>query len=141
MLMFDAVAWWLAVEVVGLVSLPLTFLLFRRLPDAGYAFTKPFGLLLGGYAFWLALSLHLLPNRPGSVVLVFLAMAAVSCLVARRLQDEMLAALRQRWIVILALEAVFTIAFFVAAYLRSFLPEIGGTEQPMDFMLLNTASP
>src|SRR3990172_839810 len=74
--MFDAVAWWLAVEVVGLVSLPLTFLLLRRLPDAGYAFTKPLGLLIGGYAFWLALSVPLLPKPPGRGVLVFLAVGA-----------------------------------------------------------------
>ena len=30
---------------------------------------------------------------------------------------------------------------FVAAHIKSFIPEISGTEKPMDFMLLNAADP
>ena len=67
----EAVAWWLAVEVVGLVALPITLLLFRNLLGRGYAFAKPVGLLLGAYLFWLGMEAHLLPNRPGSIVWAF----------------------------------------------------------------------
>ena len=73
----ETFAWWLILEAVGLIALPIALVLFQRLPGAGIAFAKPLGLLLGGYLFWLALTAHLLPNRPGSIVWMFILLAAV----------------------------------------------------------------
>jgi len=136
----DALAWWLVVQAIGLLALPIALTVFRRLPGAGYAFAKPLGILLGAYGFWLALSLHLLPNRPGSIVWAFIAVAAVSFLLYRRDKEGMQSALQERLPFIVACEVVFALSFVGAVYLRSFLPEIAGTEKPMDFMLLNAAS-
>ncbi|HEY7465403.1 MAG TPA: DUF2298 domain-containing protein, partial [Dehalococcoidia bacterium] len=119
--------------------LPIAFLLFQRLPGAGYAFAKPLGLLLTGYLFWLALTAHLLPNRPGSIVWVFLGLAAIDWLLLRRRWRETLALLESKAGLILAVEIVFTVAFFVGSHIKSYIPEIAATEKPMDFMLLNTA--
>ena len=136
----QALAWWLTVEGIGLLALPIALVVFRRLPGAGYAFAKPLGILLGAYLFWLALSLHVLPNRPGSIVWVFLLLAAVDYYLIKRRGAELRALLNERLGFILAVEVVFAAAFAVAVYLRSFVPEISGTEKPMDFMLLNAAS-
>lgn len=133
-------AWWLVLELIGLIALPLAFVVFRRLPDAGYAFAKPLGLLLGGYVFWLAMFFGLLPNRPGGVFWAFFAVAAVSGLIFFSRRRAVLDALYERRYAILAVEAVFTLVFFAAAHLRSYIPEIAGTEKPMDLMLLNAAS-
>jgi YYY domain-containing protein len=132
--------WWLVVEAIGLLALPIALLVFRRLPGAGYAFSKPLGILLGGYLFWLALSLHILPNRPGSVVWVFILVAAVDAYLLRRYWAELRAAIEERLGYVIAVELVFLAAFFTAAHLRSYVPEIVATEKPMDFMLLNAAS-
>jgi len=136
----ETLGWWLVVEAVGLVALPLAFVLFRRLPDRGYAFAKPVGVLLGGYLFWLALTAHLLPNRPGSIVWCYLALAVASGLVFRARKREILEGLQERIGVVIAVEVVFTLGLFTAAYLRSYVPQIDGTEKPMDFMFLNTVS-
>src|SRR5581483_140241 len=136
----ETLGWWLAVEAVGLVVLPLAFVIFRRLPDRGYAFAKPVGVLLGGYLFWLSLTAHVLPNRPGSIVWCYLALAAVSALVFRARKREILQGLQERIGVVIAVEVVFTLGLFTAAYLRSYVPQIDGTEKPMDFMFLNTVS-
>ncbi|HEY4685351.1 MAG TPA: DUF2298 domain-containing protein, partial [Dehalococcoidia bacterium] len=132
--------WWLVVEGAGLLALPIALLLFQRLPGRGYAFAKPVGLLLGAYLFWLALSLHVLPNRPGSIVWVFLLLAAVDVYLIRRRGAELRLALAERAGFVVAVEVVFTGALFVAAHLRSYIPEIEATEKPMEFMLLNAAS-
>ena len=132
-------AWWLVIEGISLLVLPISLYIFDRLPGRGYAFAKPVGLLLGGYIFWMALSLHLLPNRPGSIVWAFLPLAIVSALILRQRWREYLGILRDRIGFILAVEVVFFVALFVAAYLRSYVPDIAGTEKPMDFMLLNAA--
>ncbi len=136
----ETFAWWLVLEGVGLIALPIALVVFRRLPGAGYAFAKPLGLLLCGYVFWLALSLHVLPNRPGSVVLVLLCLVAVDLILIKRQGTALAAALRGRLGLIVAVEVVFTLALFGGGHLRSFIPEIAGTEKPMDFMLLNAAS-
>ncbi len=136
---FDTFAWWLVIEGISLLVLPISLLIFDRLPGRGYAFAKPVGLLLGGYLFWMALSLHLLPNRPGSIVWALLPLALVSGLILKQRWREILAQLRERIGFVIAVEVVFLVALFVAAYLRSFIPDIAGTEKPMDFMLFNAA--
>src|SRR5438552_2318828 len=115
-------------------------MIFRRLNGCGYAFAKPVGLLLGGYLFWLALEVHLLPNRPGSIFWAFLPLIVADALILRAHGSELLAELKERWAFVLAVEVVFTLTFFVGGHIRSYVPEINGTEKPMDFMLLNAAS-
>src|SRR4030042_415867 len=44
--------WWAAVLLVGLAAFPLSFAFFRFLPDRGYAFSKPLGLVLMPYVLW-----------------------------------------------------------------------------------------
>jgi YYY domain-containing protein len=134
----ETFAWWLVIEAVGLIALPVAFVLFQRLPGAGYAFAKPLGLLVTGYLFWLALTAHVLPNRPGSIVWVLLLLVAIDVLILRRRGAEIGRALEQRAPLIIAVEAVFFLTFFIGAHLRSYVPDISGTEKPMDFMLLNT---
>src|SRR5581483_8681850 len=51
-----------------------------------------------------------------------------------------MAELQERWAFIIAVELTFTGVFFAGAHMRSYVPEITGTEKPMDFMLLNAAS-
>src|SRR5262249_41027843 len=41
---------------------------------------------------------------------------------------------------VIAVEVVFFLSFFTAAHLKSYVPEIVGTEKPMDFMFLNSAA-
>jgi YYY domain-containing protein len=136
----DTIQWWLAVEAIGLIALPIALVLFRTLPGRGIAFAKPLGLLLTGYLFWIALTLHVLPNRPGSIVLILAAIAAIDYLILRRSWAELREALESRAVLFIAAEAVFCLAFFTAAHIKTFLPEISGTEKPMDFLFLNTAS-
>lgn len=135
--MSEALRWWFILLVAGGLQLPLCLALFRRLPDRGYSLSKPFGLLLLGFAFWFANSLRLLPNHAGAILFVLLLLAAVGALFAYRERDGMLAWGRANWRYIVAVEAVFALVFVTAAWLRSTVGNIQGTEQPMDLMFLN----
>ncbi len=48
--------------VIAWLNLPLTFRMFKALPGRGFALSRPIGLLLWGYIFWLLTSLKLLNN-------------------------------------------------------------------------------
>ena len=135
--MSDAVAWWFAAQFLGLLALPATFRLFRPLPDRGYAFAKPFGLLVVSYVLWMAAQARLLPNARGSVVLILAVLAAGSLWLLRGHRRELAAFLRRGWPVVLLTEALFLFMFVVWAYIRSHNPDITGTEKPMDFAFLN----
>jgi YYY domain-containing protein len=138
--MGDWLAWWLAVEVMALAALPLTFRFFSRLPDRGFSLAKPFALLLTGYALWTLNMARLVPNTPRGIAAVVVLLALVSAAVAWPRRGELRALARQRWAYIVGVEALFFASFAVGAWLRSYVPDIGGTEKPMDFMFLNAAS-
>jgi len=136
--MFAFFLWWAMVELVGLVALPLSWLLFCRLPAAGYAFHKTFGLLLFGFIGWWLITLGVLPNTRWALLIVLVLLAAASVAALRLLgvrPGEPWVVLRRQVIVV---EAIFFALLAGYAYVRRFSPEITGTEKFMDFMFINS---
>src|SRR5690349_14291191 len=141
--MGEAVAWWIAIELLGLVALPIAAVVLRALPDRGYCVSKPLGLLLTGWlAYTLAMTGVVPFTRPvlaGCVVV--LAAGSVALLlrngragwIALRAQFRTPAFLRY----LLTSEILFTLAFAVWAYLRAYNPNIVDQEKFMDFGFLN----
>ena len=129
--------WWFVVQVVGLASFPLAFAFFRFLPDRGYAFTKPLGLVLMTYVLWVGASAGIVPNSRASLILILAGIALTSLVLAVRRRDELRAFVRDRWHYILSVEVLFALALVVAISLRSYVAEINWMEKPMDFAFLN----
>ena len=48
-LMLDALIWYIAVQVLGILALPTAFVLFRRLPDRGFTLAKPAAMVFFSY--------------------------------------------------------------------------------------------
>ncbi|MCH7997404.1 MAG: hypothetical protein IIB11_06485, partial [Chloroflexi bacterium] len=136
--MLDFITWWIAVEALGLLVLPLSFLLFSRLPDRGYAFAKPLGLVLLGYLVWLVGFTGLVPLNRWSI-LAIAALLAAGCfwLIRDRWRSLLGRLYAERW-TILTVELIFLAAFAGWAVMRSYDPAINHTEQPMDFAFLNS---
>ena len=137
--MSETLVWWLMMQVVALASLPLCLVLFRRLPDRGYALSKAFALLILGYVFWILVIIGL-PNTTVVIGWVLALLFLASGYLFWRRKDELLAFVREHWWLIGATEVLFFVAFITAAFLRSYVPDIGGTEKPMDFMFLNAVT-
>jgi len=131
--------WWLIIEILGLIALPLTVRLFRHLPDRGYALAKPLGLLSVSYVLWIGATFGLLHNNVGGIVFSILAVGAFSWWFYTRGKKDgnLLALLRERSRAIVASEVLFTLAFGLWAIYRAYNPEIAGTEKPMEFGFLN----
>lgn len=127
-----ALRWLLVLEVVGLAGLPLARRLFAHLPGAGYALTRPLGLLAASYALWLLSVLGFLRVEAISFAFCLALVFAVGWVAGGRLRPRP-AEVRPALIA----EAVFIGAFILAVAARSFVPEIEGTEKPMEFAFLN----
>jgi YYY domain-containing protein len=138
--MNEALSWWFVVQLVGLVTFPLAYGFFHRLPDRGWAFSKPFGILFLTYLFWILNSAHVLPNNQRGTVWALFLLALPAAWVLWRRRDELWRFLEERWRYILLVETLFTLVFAVGGYLRSYVPEIAGTEKPMDFAFMNAIS-
>jgi YYY domain-containing protein len=137
--MLTFLLWYLAITLLGWLAFPLIYTFFRRLPDRGYAFAKPLGLLFFGYLFWFLGSLGLLHNDLGGLLFCLLLLAALAVLQARKIgPDRLLVWLRESWKYLLAVELFFLVTFAAWTIIRSYNPAILGTEKPMEFMFLNS---
>lgn len=134
----EALLFWLAAQGAALASVPLCYRLFSRLPDRGYAFSKPLGVLAMAYVFWLGGMLKVWPTDRGSALLALLivAVGALAALGPRR--TEFREYLRTSWQYVVVVECLFLSAFLVGVYFRSFVPELVWGEKPFELAFLNS---
>ncbi len=126
--------WWLVIEILGLLALPLTLVLLKQLPDKGYIFSKVLALLVIGYFSWL---FGYLSFGVSSIIMAVLVLTAAS---AYLLKDSWIS-FKEFWAknagFILVVECFFLVAFLVAGAYKMRTPDIVGTEKPMDFAMIN----
>jgi YYY domain-containing protein len=136
MIIWQILVWWLILEVVGLAALPLTLRLFAPLPDRGYAFARPLGLLLLGYILWMGASLGFLRNNTGGAIFSLLILAAFSAWFYLRKGPNQL----PRKPVVVTTELLFLLAFVGWAFFKAYNPNIetSGGEKWMEFAFLNS---
>ena len=138
-ILLPVLLWWLIIEILGLAALPLAYRLFRNLPDRGYAFARPLGILLTSYVLWIGASFGFLRNSWGGIVFSILVVAVSSWWFYSRGNTEagIASFLRGNRRMVIANEALFALAFVLFALFRAYNPEIMGTEKPMEFAFLN----
>lgn len=133
-------AWYAVVQLITLLTLPLAWRLFANLPDRGYGFARILGILLVGYLFWITYSFGLVRFEPGGAWLAVLALAGVSMAAGwpvfkawRNGVDR-----PSNWRYVVAVEALFLLAFVAWAWVRAHDPAANHTEKPMDLMFMNS---
>ncbi|MBN1595869.1 hypothetical protein JW933_08090 [candidate division FCPU426 bacterium] len=126
--------WWVLISVIGLMAMPMTLKMFEFLPDRGYGFAKPVGLLLLGFLVWIFgfFQFSLL-----SILLVFILLSGFSYWLWKKNQTEMMVFIQERWGHILVVELFFTALFFLFIFFRMYNPDIVGTEKFMDMAFMN----
>lgn len=140
--MNEVVAFWAASVGTAALALPTALLLFRRFPDGGAGLALPIGLTVAGWAYFVLRTASVLPFGRGGALLALALLGVVGAFswgVNRHARTD----LRRAAPLAMAMLALFTSAYLVYVAFRSYVPEIQGTEQPMDFLYLNAtvASP
>ena len=135
--MVDALVWLLTIELLGLVALPLAFLLFNRLPDRGYTLAKPMALVLFPFVLWILGLTHLIPNSRFTIIGILVLGSAVSALVLNHYKDQVAAFVRAEWRTLLVAEGVFLAFLLLWLGIASGSPAIIQTEKLMDFGFVN----
>ena len=135
--MVDALVWLLAIELLGLVALPLTFLLFHRLPDRGYTLAKPLALVLFPFVLWILGLTHLIPNSRFTIIGILVLGTGVSAWLLYRYKDQAAIFVRAEWRTLLVAEGVFLAFLLLWLGIASGAPAINHTEKLMDFGFVN----
>ncbi len=138
-MIWNAISWYFLFFVLGWLTFPLAFRLFRRLPDKAYALSRTLGLLLWGFAFWLLTSLGVLQNQPGGILMGLAILLGLSLWAGRGRWHGMGAWLRAHWRLVLMVEIVFLLAFGFMVVVRGANPDAVGTEKPMGLAFINAA--
>ncbi len=136
--MAHLLGWWLMLEVIGLISLPLAFALFSRRLDHGYAFSKMGGILAISWVGWMLA--HSGAMGLSSALWAALALfVALNAALAWRNGGALRAWLAaDGWGAILRLDLAWSAGFLFFAWQRALAPEIFGAEKYMDFAFLNS---
>ncbi|HLZ71174.1 MAG TPA: DUF2298 domain-containing protein [Dehalococcoidia bacterium] len=132
--------WWLAAELIGLVALPLSFRVFRRLPDRGYALARVLGLAVLIYVLWLGGTAGVLPFSTGSVLLGLGGLALAGLWLYGRDREQLHAWFRAHSGYVIWCEAIFVVALLLVGLLRSYQPAIAATEKPFEFANYNAVT-
>ena len=136
-----ALVWWLASQVIGLAAFPITLLLFKRLADKGYFFSKSLGWLLVSYGAWLLAGFGLPANQVRVILAVTVLLALISLMLAWRHGPLIRAWWRRQWGYILLGELIFAGLFALFTAYRMANPDLwqpwNGGEKMLEIGFLN----
>ncbi len=136
-MIWQVLSWYFLLVLLGWLTFPLTFHLFRRLPDRGFTLSRILGLLLWGFGFWLLTNLGLLQNLPGGILFGLAALIGVSLWAGWGHWREIRDWVGENWRLVLIAELVFLIGFCFMALVRGANPDATGTEKPMELAFIN----
>ncbi len=135
--MLDLIRWYVVIQIIGIAALPVATRFLGNLPDRGYAFARPLGLLVVGVVLWFGALFGFWSNTGAMVALIVVAVALAGWLGLQRSVEAVRGLWRDHRSHLYVIEGIFIAAFVFWAVCRSFFPEIEATEKPMDFMFLN----
>ena len=133
-------SWVLAVEVLGLIFMPLTGRLFHNFKDRGWMFSKVLGIFVTGFLNWWLVSVKLISFSDRNCFLICGLAAMVSIgLVLLEIKSGKDSSDFQAWFpyrhvhLILGEECIFLLVFLMWTYFSGFNPQAYGTEKFMDY--------
>lgn len=145
---FPVILWWLIIQCLGWLALPVVYPLMRWLPDRGYVFSKAVGLLLVSYLVWLGASTGWLRNNLSGILTAIMVLSGISLWLLLKVKEEDGRVLYQslkdfllnKRSLVLVTEVLFIVALFSWSILRayaSFKIQPAGGEKFMEIAFLN----
>lgn len=108
-IVLSILTWWFWISLLGFLAFPITFILFKNLPDRGYAFTKLVGLLFTGLIAWYGGHIY----YSGLTIYVAVFLLSVGSYYCYRINKSELAIfLKQNQRYLIGIELFFAGAFF-----------------------------
>ena len=130
------ILWWLLLEGLGLLALPLTFPLFGPRTAHGYPFAKIVALLVLTYVAWL-LGFVIPLGTALTATLVGLVAVSLGAGVRAARRRSATGCAAAGWRELVRHDGLWTVGFLFFVFQRWMAPDIFGAEKYMDFAFLN----
>jgi len=130
--------WWLYLFLIGIASLPVCWLIFRKFTDLGYGFSKTIGTLLIAYFVLIGSTSRLIPLQRSYLLIILVLYFVANAFIVFKNKENILADIRKRLKILLFQEILFIAGFLLWATIRGYQPDINGLEKFMDFGFINS---
>jgi len=128
--LFYIASWASLLFVLGVIFLPLTWLLFKNFTDIGYGFSKTIALgTISLIAFTLS-SLNLYP--------ILFALAILNLCIFLQNKKGITSSIKSHSKILLSQEIIFLLGLIFWSFIRAHQPEIRGLEKFMDYGFINS---
>lgn len=128
---FPIFFWWLALELLGILAFPFTFLMLRGLADRGWVVAKTVGAIVLAYLTWIAAATGLALFDRTELFVSLLLFAAAAVTLAAVIRRELIRFVESNWRRMLAAELVFLAGFALFLWLRAWYPDLGHQFSPV----------
>ena len=129
------VIWICGIIILGILNFPLTFIIFNKFIDRGYAFSKSLFLVLISLSVWLFGFLKII--KIDYLVWIFFSLIIlINTIIFLKRKKEINKFLKTNIKYIIISEILFIVIFLILIFIRSHY--YGSVEKPHDMMLLNT---
>ena len=137
----SSIKWFFTIELLALISIPITFFILNKFQYRGFLLNKVFGLLILGYISWLLNSIQILKFSSNNLWLIIFLGSLISAYLFYRQFQEIKDFFYAKWKDIAALEIFYIAAFILFLFIRLLNPDLWhpfrGGEKPMDLAYLN----
>lgn len=130
------IQWWFYLTVIGLIFVPVSTVIFSKLLDRGYFFSKILGIGTITYIVFIGGILHILPFNILSIYSALLIALIINIIVFRKFGIGKISS--KRIYLVLFEELLFFLLIALWVYIKGFQPDIYGLEKYMDFGFINS---
>ena len=134
-------SWFILLEIVTILFLPISLIIFHGLPDKGFGINKLLSLFVIAYITWMFVYLNILTFTMSSIILIVVILSAVSIRIFYTNKDYIVTTIKNNIKLFVIEDLIFLSAFGLFVLIRWFNPDLWhpylGGEKPMDFAYLN----
>lgn len=136
----DIFKWYIAIQILSIIGFVLGYQIFSTLKFHGFSVSKAFGLFVVSVATWFICNekLALLPYSSLTLYLITAIFSVFTFYVYSKNKEEINNFLIQNKRYLFSIEAGFLIFFLIFVLLRTYTPNIEGTEKPLEFVVINS---
>lgn len=133
----EILIWWILIEILGFLTIPLVFKICKNLPDHGYSISKILGILLVSYITWIIVNTGILEYGNFAILLSILIIVVISIYFLKKDVKNIKNIFREKKKFILIIESLFLLAYLFFIVVRYYDSSIIDAEKPQDFMFVN----